>query len=75
MRLAEAEQGRGRDGRVVEAHHPLEMRAGVGEVARGQEVAAALEQRQGDVAGESGPVGSDPGPGSAAGRRPSGGRY
>ena len=78
VRLAEAEQGGGRDGRVVEADDPLEMGAGVGEVARGQEVAATLEQRSAATSpGEVGRrLGSDRGRrGRRPRRRPSGGRY
>ena len=55
MRLAEAEQRGRRDRRVVEADDALEMRAGVGEVARGQQVAAALGAASGATSRVSGP--------------------
>ena len=53
VRLAEAEQRRGGDHRVVEADDAIEVQAGLGEVARGEQLAAALEHRQRRISGES----------------------
>ena len=53
VRLAEPEQGRRRDRRVVEADDAIEVPAGVGEIAGGEQLAATLEQRQRRVTGQS----------------------
>ena len=52
MGLAQAEQRRGGDGRIVETHDPREMLAGIGEVPGREQIATALEQGQGDVTGQ-----------------------
>ena len=53
MRLAEPEQRRRRDGRIVEADDAIEVQAGVGEIARCEQLAATLEHRQRRVTGQS----------------------
>ena len=52
MRLTEAQQRGRRDRRIVEPDDPGEMRAGVGELARREQVAATLKQREGGVTAE-----------------------
>ena len=56
VRLAEAEQRGARDRRVIEPDHAREVPACLREIARGQEVVAALDELEGRVAGQSPPT-------------------